>query len=531
MASQRDDGEKGVEGAVEWIEVINDTGSGCESFHAAIPERLASRQIPEPESQSNKDTVSILRNFDCNTEVEPWGTPWVGTPSSGCGYRSRPFTIGEARQTDTEDAHSDTSVRSEDAKIVLIPTGTRGDPEDNWSSDPTVVTSGFSTWDGDTLSHLFKFLDGKMLLRCASVCRRWHDRIMQHEELTWQALCTREMRVTSAHVAGSWRAEYKRQKLLAAAWRSPSGYRVLKRQTGHRQPIVGFAVTADGNSAVSVGSDTVVEWDIRTGKQQSVKSVDEEVSCMSLDADSLLLGTARGAVKMIDVSTAFSLMWSGRGHEDEEGGVTACCITCKYAVTGGNKGILMVWNRLCGELIAVVRGHRDEIRVLEPALSYAASTTFWSLSFECDVRAWRCEPEVGLTMILHGHSDDVNCIAVIDNRVLTGSDDKSVRLWDADSGQVVHVLTGHEGEVYCVALGVNLSIAASGDSLSEVRLWDPQSGQPIAQLPIVHIGCVRSLLISKDTQRLVSAGDRRRIVVWDLTTNAYGHITLSRYVG
>ncbi|MGY3680393.1 hypothetical protein [Streptomyces sp. TE33382] len=78
-----------------------------------------------------------------------------------------------------------------------------------------------------------------------------------------------------------------------------------------------------------------------------------------------------------------------------------------------------------------------------------------------------------------GHTGWVPAVAtgVMDGRtiVVTGSRDKSVRVWDLTSGkQIGKPLTGHDGEVWAVATEVvdGRPIAVSGSWDGTVRVWD-----------------------------------------------------------
>jgi ribosome assembly protein 4 len=72
-----------------------------------------------------------------------------------------------------------------------------------------------------------------------------------------------------------------------------------------------------------------------------------------------------------------------------------------------------------------------------------------------------------------GHGDNilaVNFSPVSSSRMASGSGDKTVRIWDCDTGTPVHTLKGHSRWVLAVSYSPDGSLLASGGYDNEVRI-------------------------------------------------------------
>lgn len=100
--------------------------------------------------------------------------------------------------------------------------------------------------------------------------------------------------------------------------------------------------------------------------------------------------------------------------------------------------------------------------------------------------------------------------------LVTGSDDRSARVWDAVSGECLAVLLGHTGAVDAVALAPGGSTLATGGADGAVLLWDaapPATPEPAAAraarwpaaLALLHRAATAALAFPSDSAEHAAA--------------------------
>ncbi len=137
-------------------------------------------------------------------------------------------------------------------------------------------------------------------------------------------------------------------------------------------------------------------------------------------------------------------------------------------------------------------------------------------SLDKTVRLWEVESGRCLR-VLEGHSASVWSVAFSPDgrRALSGSDDKTVRLWEVESGRCLRVLEGHSDSVWSVAWSPDGRRALSGSDDKTVRLWDVGSGRCLRVLE-GHSGWVFSVAWSPDGRHALSGSLDNTVRLWEL---------------
>jgi WD40 repeat protein/energy-coupling factor transporter ATP-binding protein EcfA2 len=120
---------------------------------------------------------------------------------------------------------------------------------------------------------------------------------------------------------------------------------------------------------------------------------------------------------------------------------------------------------------------------------------------------------------LKGHDGSVYSVSFSsDGKTLaTGSEDKTIKLWNVETGQEIRTLTGHNDHVSSVSFSPDGKTLATGSWDKTIKLWNVETGQEICTLS-GHNYSVSSVSFSPDGKTLATGGWDKTIKLWNVET-------------
>jgi transcription initiation factor TFIID subunit 5 len=111
---------------------------------------------------------------------------------------------------------------------------------------------------------------------------------------------------------------------------------------------------------------------------------------------------------------------------------------------------------------------------------------------------------------------DVDCVRFHPNMryLLTGSSDRTMRMWDTASGKCVRVFTGHSAAIRSIAISHSGKYLASAGDDKTIRLWDIAQGTCVTPMA-GHENAIYSLDFSWDDRLVISGGADNSVRVWN----------------
>uniref|UniRef100_A0A914L8L2 Small-subunit processome Utp12 domain-containing protein n=1 Tax=Meloidogyne incognita TaxID=6306 RepID=A0A914L8L2_MELIC len=301
-------------------------------------------------------------------------------------------------------------------------------------------------------------------------------------------------------------------------------------QRVHRTDIRALAISSKSDIIVTGSNESAIVWDLQelVSLNKFVADGLQQISAALLFANDtqLILGTRTGSLFLFNLKACELIERSDSVHDSITG---LCAFPNKDGfVSFGQDKKARFW---CFER-AKDSSDRDYLsirskRVLElqdEPLCAAISPNGKFIAFGLLDNTSRVffMDSLKYFVSLYGHSLPIYCIDIShDNKlIITGSGDKSVRIWGLDFGDCHRSLFAHDGNVTCVQFCINMAddekLFWSAGSDGKLKQWDAVTFNHIQTLN-AHTDQIDAVAQNFDSKILISASRDKSIRVWELT--------------
>lgn len=252
---------------------------------------------------------------------------------------------------------------------------------------------------------------------------------------------------------------------------------VAMRFKGHTGPVTSVAVSPNGNLAAS-GSE------------------DQSVRLWLLDEDSVPGQCSRfkahnGAVRSVDFS--------------EDGSAL---------LTASDDMSLKVWSVPRAQLVQTLTGHTAEVKTAKLSKDSRLAASGGKVIDET-IKIWDVVHGECINTFYH-HLLDVNSVAWLSHSMLvSGSDDKSIKLWDLRSrtGVVQQFVDAHEGGVTCVNFHPSGHFVLSSGTDNALKVWDLRRADLFYSMK-AHEAATTAVAFSQNGDKFASGSADDQILLW-----------------
>ena len=280
------------------------------------------------------------------------------------------------------------------------------------------------------------------------------------------------------------------------------------------------AFLPDGHSVLSGGNDNKLKlWDLNSCKPVrtfSGHALPINAVAVSPDGKTVVSAANEGALKLWDIATG-KLLRNLTGHSVSVYAV-AFSPGGKKILSGGTDTTVRLWDASTGKLLRTMRDIPSELHSVlfspDGTLGITGSDVAlqtWDLASGKPLRT--VKPTVGTWMM-------IKSIARLpgDLRVLVGGEDRTLRLFDLDSGRMLRAFGTRSNWNTSVAIFPDGLTAIAGGTSSSLTRWSLESGRPVGAFN-ASTGGDAIVAVSPDGS-LVASGRSNSLTVWDAKTSA-----------
>ena len=233
---------------------------------------------------------------------------------------------------------------------------------------------------------------------------------------------------------------------------------------------------------------------------------DGSILCLQFDHEIMVTGSSDKTCIIWDIKDDYKALKRLHHHS---AGVLDVCFDEKHIVSCSKDTTICVWNRETGELRRTLVGHRGPVNAVQLRGDLVVSASgdgiakLWNLTSGLCVKEF---PSKHRGMACVEFSPDSRTI-------LAGGNDQVIYHFDANSGELVRELKGHEGLVRSLHLDSANGRVISGSYDTSVKAYDLNTGDLICDFK----NWTTSWMLSAkaDYRRIVATSQDSRAVIMD----------------
>ncbi|WP_206602819.1 NB-ARC domain-containing protein [Leptolyngbya ohadii] len=290
-----------------------------------------------------------------------------------------------------------------------------------------------------------------------------------------------------------------------------------------------IALSPKGKLLVTGSDATAVQfWDWERGTCVKTLSYDSsQVWAVAFSPDGNLLATASEdrTVKIWSVETGNCLQ-TYQDHRERVWFVAFSALGQLVSISDDQT--MKLWDVQTGRCLSTLNGYSNWVA----SIAFSADgMTIASGSEDNQIRLWNVETGE-CDKVLKGHTNLISSIAFFpeianpvdslipplsSQRLVSGSDDQTIKLWDGVTGECLQTFWGHGDWVQSVSISPDGKLLASASRDQTVRIWDALTGECLHLLR-GHGDRVKSVAFDSTGMMLISGSNDGTVKLWQVRT-------------
>ncbi|MEO0685858.1 MAG: WD40 repeat domain-containing protein, partial [Cyanobacteria bacterium J06649_11] len=129
------------------------------------------------------------------------------------------------------------------------------------------------------------------------------------------------------------------------------------------------------------------------------------------------------------------------------------------------------------------------------------------------------QAQAPLIRTIYGHKNTVETLAITPDgkKIVSGSWDTTIKIWDLFTGEHLKTLNGHTNIVHSVVITSDGQKIVSGASDESIKIWDVNTGE---EIKTIESGSINSVTVTPDGERIISGSSDKKIRIWDVKTGS-----------